>query len=310
MKDAVVDHSRRAMEQGSKSFATASRLFPSDIRDDAWMLYAWCRHCDDEIDGQVLGSGAVGIDPVLAGLKLQELRERTASALSGERQIDPVFAAFQRVTHRHAIPAQEAMDLLHGFEMDVLERRYDTLEDTLEYAYHVAGVVGVMMARIMGVSDAPTLRRAQDLGLAFQLTNIARDVIEDAKGGRVYLPGEWLDEAGVPRDRVAAPEHRGAVARTAQRLVAAAEPFYASARWGLRDLNPRSAWAIATARGVYRAIGRHVADAGALAWDNRASVDRTGKLVLLGRGGLIAIWSKTLDAWREPPARPALWTHV
>ena len=310
MTDAVLDQSRRAIEQGSKSFAVASKLFPPGVRDDAWMLYAWCRHCDDEIDGQVLGSGEVGIDPVLAGRKLEELRARTASALRGEHQIDPVFVAFQRVAQRHGIPAQEAMDLLKGFEMDVLGRRYDSLEDTLDYAWHVAGVVGVMMARIMGVTDAPTLRRAQDLGLAFQLTNIARDVIEDARGGRVYLPGAWLDEAGVPRDQVSAPTHRDAVAQIAQRLVAAAEPFYASARWGLRDLNPRSAWAIATARGVYRAIGRHVSQAGAGAWDARTSINRTGKLVLLGRGGLIAIWSKTLDAWREPPPRPALWTHV
>ena len=310
MTDTVLNHSRQSMEQGSKSFATASKLFPREIRDDAWMLYAWCRHCDDEIDGQVLGHGAVGIDPVVAGEKLAELRTRTASALAGVPQSEPVFAALQRVALRHAIPADETMDLLTGFEMDVLGRRYDTFEDTLDYCYHVAGVVGVMMARIMGVTDAPTLRRAQDLGLAFQLTNIARDVVEDAHGGRVYLPGDWLDEAGIPRDEVGLPRHRDAVAGIAQRLVTAAEPFYASARWGLRDLNPRSAWAIATARGVYRAIGRHVARAGAHAWDGRTSVDRTGKLVLLGRGGLIAIWSKTLDAWRRPPPRPALWTHV
>jgi phytoene synthase len=310
MTDTVLDHSRQSMEQGSKSFAAAARLFPEVIRDDAWMLYSWCRHCDDEIDGQVMGHGAVGIDPVLAGRKLDELRARTISALAGEPQTDPVFVAFQRVALRHSIPAGEAMDLLKGFEMDVVDRRYDTLEDTLDYAYHVAGVVGVMMARIMGVRDTPTLRRAQDLGLAFQLTNIARDVVEDAVGGRVYLPGAWLDEAGVPRDRVAAPEHRAAVALTAQRLVAAAEPFYASARWGLRDLNPRSAWAIATARGVYRAIGRHVSRSGPAAWDGRTSVDKASKLVLLGRGGLIALWCKTLDAWREPPPRPALWTRV
>jgi 15-cis-phytoene synthase len=310
MTDTVLDHSRQSMEQGSKSFATASRLFPREIRDDAWMLYSWCRHCDDEIDGQVLGHGAVGIDPVLAGQKLAELRTHTASALAGDPQDEPVWAALQRVALRHEIPPRETLELLSGFEMDVLGRRYDTLEDTLDYCYHVAGVVGVMMARIMGVSDAPTLRRAQDLGLAFQLTNIARDVVEDAAGGRVYLPGAWLDEAGVPRDQVASPIHREAVARIAQRLVTAAEPFYASARWGLRDLNPRSAWAIATARGVYRAIGRHVAEAGSQAWDGRTSVDRTGKLVLLGRGGLIAIWSKTMDAWRRPPPRPALWTHV
>lgn len=310
MTDAVLDHSRQSMEKGSKSFAVAARLFPAEIRDDAWMLYSWCRHCDDEIDGQILGHGAIGVDPRMAAEKLDQLRAHTASALAGEPQVDPVFIAFQRVALRHAIPAQEAMDLLRGFEMDVMGRRYDRLEDTLDYAYHVAGVVGVMMARIMGVSDAETLRRAQDLGLAFQLTNIARDVMEDARGGRVYLPGDWLEQAGVPADRVGAPEHRDAVARAAQRLVAAAEPFYASARWGLRDLNPRSAWAIATARGVYRAIGRRVAESGPRAWDGRASVDRAGKLMLLGRGGLITIWSKTLDAWRAPPPRPALWTHV
>ena len=85
MTDAVLDHSRQSMEQGSKSFAAAARLFPAAIRDDAWMFYAWCRHCDDEIDGQVLGHGAVGIDPVLAGRKLVELRERTAAALAGEQ---------------------------------------------------------------------------------------------------------------------------------------------------------------------------------------------------------------------------------
>lgn len=310
MTDEVVDHSRRVMEQGSKSFAAAARLFPADIRDDAWMLYSWCRHCDDEIDGQVLGHGAVGIDAELAGLKLEELRARTRSALAGEPQSDPVFTAFQRVAARHDIPEDEPLALLRGFEMDVVGRRYETIEDTLDYAYHVAGVVGVMMARIMGVSDVQTLRRAQDLGLAFQLTNIARDVVEDAEGGRVYLPGRWLDEAGAPRDAVADPAHRRQVAAAAQRLVAAAEPYYASARWGLRDLEPRSAWAIATARGVYRAIGRRVSSAGSAAWDRRRGVERTGKLVLLGRGGLITLWSKTLDSWRVPPPRPELWTHV
>ncbi len=310
MSDVVVETSRRTIEQGSKSFATASRLFPHDVRDDAWMLYAWCRHCDDEIDGQVLGHGAVGIDRDLATAKLTELRRQTLSAMAGEPQSDPVFQAFQRVVTRHAIPEHEPMDLLHGFQMDVEDRRYETLEDTLEYAWHVAGVVGVMMARVMGVTDAPTLRRAQDLGLAFQLTNIARDVIEDAKGGRVYLPGQWLDEAGVPRDQVAAPEHRRAVAATAQRLVLAAEPYYASARWGLPRLGGRSAWAIATARGVYRAIGRQVARIGADAWEGRPSVNRRGKLALVARGFLIAVWVRTIDSWRTAPPRPELWTRV
>jgi len=310
MTDAVLVYSREAIEQGSRSFAVASRLFPAGIRDDAWMLYAWCRYCDDEIDGQTQGHGAVGLTPAVAAGKLLELRERTRAAYEGRSTSEPVFTAFQRVTQRHHIPEEEALALLEGFEMDVSGRVYETLEDTLEYSYHVAGVVGVMMARIMGVTDHDVLRRAQDLGLAFQLTNIARDVLEDAKGGRIYLPGRWLDEAGVPRDQVADPAHRQAVAAAAQRLVRAAEPFYDSARWGLRDLPPRSAWAIATARGVYRAIGRHVAHRGPMAWNTRTSVDRKDKMLLLARGGLIAMWVKTIDGWRPPPPRPALWTRI
>jgi phytoene synthase len=310
MTDDVLRSSHQAIEQGSKSFATAARLFPRAIRDDASMLYAWCRHCDDEIDGQVMGHGGVGLKADIAAGKLQELRARTRSALDGAAQDDPVFAAFQRVARRHAIPAEDAMDLLRGFEMDVEGRRYRTLDDTMDYAYHVAGVVGVMMARIMGVENRDVLRRAQDLGLAFQLTNIARDVVEDANVGRVYLPALWLEEAGIAVEAVAAAASREAVARVAARLVAAAEPYYESARWGLRDLSVRSAWAIATARGVYRAIGHRVVDRGALAWDRRVSTSGASKMALLALGALTALRSGTFDRLRAPPPRSALWTRV
>lgn len=310
MTDAVLQNSHEAIKQGSKSFATAARLFPKEIRDDASMLYAWCRHCDDEIDGQVMGHGAVGLKADIAAAKLRELRARTRSALDGTTQDHPVFAAFQRVAQRHRIPAEEAMDLLRGFEMDVEGRQYITLDDTMDYAYHVAGVVGVMMARIMGVESPDVLRRAQDLGLAFQLTNIARDVVEDAGGGRVYLPARWLEEERISVESVADSRNREAVARVATRLVAAAEPYYDSARWGLRDLSIRSAWAIATARGVYRAIGHRVVDAGALAWERRVSTSRASKVALLALGGLIALRAGTLDRLRTPPPRPTLWTRV
>ena len=310
MSDAVLQNSRDLITQGSRSFSAASRLFPSRLREDAWMLYAWCRHCDDEVDGQVLGHGAVGLDPALAGAKLEELKARTDAALRGERMDDPVFEAFQRVALRHDVPAREPLALLEGFAMDVDGRAYETLEDLLDYAWHVAGVVGVMMARIMGVREREVLRRAQDLGLAFQLTNIARDVVEDARGGRVYLPGLWLDEAGVPRHQVADLTHRAGVASVTKRLLAVAETYYDSARWGLKDLDMRSAWAIATARRVYRQIGRIVARRGAAAWDSRASVSRPDKLwqVTLAAGTVLG--AKTLDHLGPAPERPALWTRV
>ena len=307
MTDTILNASRDSIQRGSTSFAAAARLFDPRIREDAYMLYAWCRHCDDEIDGQVMGHGAVGLDPVLAGRKLAELEDKTRGALAGEPTDDTAFAAFQRVAQRHGIPAQHPLDLLQGFRMDVEGRTYRTFQDTLLYAYHVAGVVGVMMAQVMGVRDIATLRRASDLGLALQLTNIARDVIEDAKGGRVYLPADWLGAVAENPKAVSDPANRAVVFAATERLLAEAEPYYASARWGLKALGFRSAWAVAAAHGVYRQIGLRVRAMGPAGMDRRASTSAVTKLALVLRGGLIAARAASLDNWGPEPDRQALW---
>jgi 15-cis-phytoene synthase len=307
MSDSVLDASRDSIQRGSTSFAAAARLFTPRIREDVYMLYAWCRHCDDEIDGQVMGHGAVGLDPVLARRKLAELEDKTRSAMAGELTDDTAFAAFQRVAQRHGIPAHRPLDLLQGFRMDVEGRTYRTLQDTLLYAYHVAGVVGVMMAQVMGVQDIGTLRRASDLGLALQLTNVARDVIEDAKVGRIYLPADWLGAAANSPAAVMDPANRAVVFAATERLLAAAEPYYASSRWGLKALGFRSAWAIAAARGVYRQIGLKVRAMGPAGMNRRVSTGAATKLVLVLRGGLVAARAVTADSWRAEPDRTALW---
>jgi phytoene synthase len=307
MNDAVLNASRDSIQRGSTSFAAAARLFDPRIREDAYMLYAWCRHCDDEIDGQALGHGAIGLDPVLGRRKLAELEDRTRSAMAGEPTDDTAFAAFQRVVQRHGIPAQHPLDLLQGFRMDVEGHAYRTLQDTLLYAYHVAGVVGVMMAQVMGVRDSATLRRASDLGLALQLTNIARDVIEDAKGGRIYLPADWLGAAAEHPTAVTDPANRAVVFAATERLLAEAEPYYASARWGLKALGFRSAWAVAAAHGVYRQIGLQVRARGPAGMDRRASTGALLKLALVLRGGLVAARAVTSDKWRQEPGRQDLW---
>jgi 15-cis-phytoene synthase len=307
VSDSVFNASRDSIRRGSTSFAAAARLFDPSIREDAYMLYAWCRHCDDEIDGQVMGHGAVGLDPVLAGRKLAELEDKTRRALAGEPPDDTAFAAFQRVALRHGIPAQHPLDLLQGFRMDVEGHTYRTLQDTLLYAYHVAGVVGVMMAQVMGVRDVATLRRASDLGLAFQLTNIARDVIEDAKGGRVYLPTEWLGSAAESPASVVHHANRAVVFAATERLLAAAEPYYASARWGLKALGFRSAWAVAAAHGVYRQIGLTVRAMGPVGMDRRARAGTLIKLARVLQGGLVAARAASLDGWRHEPDRVTLW---
>lgn len=312
MADAVLEASKASIVKGSKSFRSASRLFDPEVREDAWLLYAWCRACDDAIDGQDHGHGHEDLTPEEQRRRLEGLYDQTRRALAGEAMADPTFAAFQRVAQRHRLPDRWPLDLIDGFAMDVDHRVYRTIDDVMAYCWHVAGVVGVMMARVMGASDPEVLRRAQDLGLAFQLTNIARDVVEDAENDRVYLPADWLVEAGLEptAEAVADPANRAKVHAVTTRLLMLAEPYYDSARDGLRGLPFRSSMAIAAARGVYREIGRKVRRMGPGVWSRRVSVGRATKLWLFSRGALIAIWTQTLDRGRPPPPRPALWTRI
>jgi phytoene synthase len=301
---ALLHHATQTIAVGSKSFAAAAKLFDPATRRSVLMLYAWCRHCDDVVDGQELGFNAAPREQFDAAAKLDELREQTRRAYAGEQMRDPAFAAFQEVALRHSIPPRFAFDHLAGFAMDVEGARYDTIEDTLRYCYHVAGVVGLMMASIMGVNDPRVLDRACDLGLAFQLTNIARDIVEDAHVNRCYVPAQWLREAGIPVGELALPRHRAALAKVAARLVDYAEPYYDSALSGIADLPLRSAWAIATARKVYRQIGVVVKRRGAQAWDERAGTSKAAKLRLLAEGGVQALSSR-LAGSRPRPA--GLW---
>jgi phytoene synthase len=312
MTDAVLAASKDSIVKGSKSFRSASRLFDPAVREDAWLLYAWCRRCDDEIDGQDHGFGHEELSEKEQRRRLKSLYRQTRAALAGKTMDDQTFAAFQRVALRHRLPERWPLDLLDGFAMDVEHREYRTLDDVMAYCWHVAGVVGVMMARVMGVFDAQVLRRAQDLGLAFQLTNISRDVVEDAENGRVYLPADWLIEAGLEPtpEAVADPKNREAVHAVTARLLAVAEPYYDSARVGLRGLPFRSSMAIAAARGVYREIGRKVIRRGPGVWTGRVSVGKTMKLWLFGRSVLIALWTRVLDRGKTPPPRPEMWTRV
>ncbi|MBK0035463.1 phytoene/squalene synthase family protein [Erwinia sp. S43] len=297
----LMDHATETMAAGSKSFATASKLFDAPTRRSALMLYAWCRHCDDVIDGQVLGFYQVAADVDSAAQRLDCLKMQTQRAFDGIKMDDPAFAALQEVALSHGIPPRLAFEHLEGFAMDVRETYYVTFEDTLRYCYHVAGVVGLMMARVMGVRDESVLDRACDLGLAFQLTNIARDIVEDAQVGRCYLPAQWLAEEGIIAAQIADPVYRDKLARLAQRLVAAAEPYYASARAGLPGLPLRSAWAIASAHGVYREIGVKVSAAGPRAWDVRQGTTRPEKLGLLAKGAAQALSSRLAKPMPRPP---------
>lgn len=309
MSDSLVILSREIMQKGSKSFAAAARLLPRDVRISAYLLYAWCRRCDDIIDGQELGRGA-DEDGRPPQERLAWLRQETARALAGEAVEEPVFHALGLVARRHDLAPALPFELIEGFAMDVAQRRYETQEDILSYCYHVAGVVGVMMASVMGARDEDTLNRAADLGIAFQLTNIARDVLADAQIGRVYLPHAWLQQAGLTAQTMIEPRNRAALAQVVARLLDLAEPFYASARVGIDRLPPRCAWGIATALRVYRDIGMKVRRRGLRAWDDRISTSRRRKLYRAA-GGLKDVLRRAIPWPRSGVLldRSGLWTR-
>jgi phytoene synthase len=304
----LVEISRLMIQRGSKSFAAAAKMFDKETRDNAYMLYAWCRYCDDRIDNQELGFGARPQSDDAMREVLSELITMTRAAVDNEPSGEPVFEALRYVLKRNEIPERYPLELLQGFAMDARGADYRSLDDTLLYCYYVAGVVGVMMAYVMGVRDPAALQRAIDLGIAFQLTNISRDVREDAEVGRVYLPADWLAEAGIPAGDILAPEQTAALRDVVGRLLNEADRYYASANEGLRALGFRSAWAVAAARAVYREIGETVRRRGEKAWDERVVVSKSRKLLGLGGGMFAALRSSLFERYTEArPREKSLW---
>ena len=180
---------REAIRHGSLSFHAASRLLPARVRDPALALYAFCRLADDAVDLQLEKADAV-----------LRLRDRLDLVYAGRPRNAPADRAFADVVAEFEMPRALPDALLEGLAWDAEGRRYADLSGLYAYSARVASAVGVMMAVLMRVRDANALARGCDLGVAMQLTNIARDVGEDAREGRLYLPLSWLDEAGIDPD--------------------------------------------------------------------------------------------------------------
>ena len=263
---------RGAIRTGSRSFHAASRLLPARVAGPAVALYAFCRTADDAVDGP--GGGAAVLD---------RLRERLDRVYAGRPADHFADRAFADTVALHALPRALPEALLEGFAWDVAGRRYPDLASLLAYAARVAGSVGAMMAVVMGVRSPAVLARACELGVAMQLSNIARDVGADAAAGRLYLPLDWLDECGVTWDACSqTPAPSPALAAVVGRLLAEAETLYTRADTGIRALPLGSRPGIAAARLLYAAIGDEVMRGGADP-ARRARVPGPRKLALLGR---------------------------
>jgi 15-cis-phytoene synthase len=262
---------RQLMRGGSKTFFAASLLLPQRVRAPASALYAYCRLADDAID--------LGTDPLH---EMKQLQHRLDLIYAGRPGAADADRALCQVVHRHAIPRELLDGLLDGFLWDAQGRRYETLADTQAYGARVAGTVGAMMALVMGARSASAVARACELGVAMQLTNIARDVGEDARNGRLYLPRQWLAEEGVDADAwMQQPVFNPGVARTIQRLLAAADELYYRAEHGVAELPLDCRPAIQAARLVYAEIGHQLERDGLDAINHRTVVSKRRKVALI-----------------------------
>lgn len=275
-RDEIVSAARDVIQDGSKSFRMASRLFDRTTRERAWLLYCWCRHCDDVSDGQTLGRGNGPRG------RVADLTGKTNRALLGEADELP-FEALAQLRRECPLPDRLVDAHLEGFRLDEAGWRPANEEQLIQYCFHVAGAVGCMMAIVMGVrpDDQATLDRAADLGIAFQLSNIVRDIREDAEGGRCYLPTEWLKESGLTEAMLRQPGRQERLLPLIARLVEKVNFYETRARLGVPQLPLRSRWAVLSAAGIYGRIGRKVEALGANAWDRRVVVPKYEKAAIM-----------------------------
>lgn len=261
-------HCRQVIREGSKSFHAASLLLPKEIRNAAFATYAFCRSADDAVD--------LGDD---ANLAVTELNRRLDGIYEGKPDAHPIDRAFAFVVAAWEMPRALADALLDGLLWDADGRQYQTFDDLLDYAARVAASVGGLMTTLMDATDPVAAARACDLGSAMQLSNIARDIGEDARRGRIYLPLEWLSDAGIdPDEFLRNPVCDDRTKAVTKRLIDAADPLYERGLSGVSCLPTNCRTAITAAGHIYRAIGREIEANGYDSISQRAYVTKAQKL--------------------------------
>jgi len=264
---------RAMIKAGSKTFYTSSKLLPQRIKDAARQLYAFCRVADDVVDE------ADDIDAAV-----ESLRVRLDAIYDLNPAPYPADRAFADLALTYSIPRSLPDALIEGFAWDASGRRYKTASDVFAYSVRVAGAVGAMMAIIMRSRSPEAIARACDLGVAMQLSNIARDVGADATIGRLYLPEDWLREVGIDPDSfIAHPKPSPELTIVIERLLSEADRFYERSMSGIALLPKRCRPAIHASRLLYSAIGHQVRFNGYDSISQRAVVPKSRKLVLIGK---------------------------
>lgn len=248
------------------TFYFACQLLPVPARQAVHAVYAWCRTADDVVDAaaehEISGAHAA-LDGWLAAI---------------ETPINPISRAFAWVLDSYGISSRPANDLVTGLRMDLVRRRFDTWQELRWYSYCVAGTVGLMAAPILGCREREALPCAVDLGIAMQLTNILRDVAEDARMGRIYLPLEDLRRFGVSPESILALEPDGDFDGLMRFEIDRARELYRQARPGISALSSRGQLTTLSGSHLYSKILHRIEARNYDVFGGRATVSASAKV--------------------------------
>lgn len=276
--------------KNSRSFSLAARFFAPEDRLAVARLYRFCRYLDDLADDTRTG------DP--------EALDLARDRIAGEAAVptDSVEAEFLALVAEREIPVEPALELIAALRGDCGERFVRDPDELVRFAYGVAGTVGRMMRHVIGAFDERADPFAIDLGIALQLSNVIRDIAEDARRGRFYLPAEWVESETILR---AMEGHADAIARVDQavnRALALSEEYYESARRGLAYIPARNRRVIFLAAALYQEIGRKTDRSRPGGWRQRTVVGPGEKLrVLLRSPRQYRRWKNEVWSGRPEP---------
>lgn len=242
------EYCRIVTQRAAKTFYLGSRLLPPAKRMAVWALYGFCRSIDDAVDV------ASSTTPAAMQATLDIWRDRLRLAYRGIGT-DLISLAWVDMLQRFDVPFRPAMDLIDGVQMDIAGSvRMRTLNELLVYCYRVAGTVGLLMSPILGYVHEDALPHAVELGIAMQLTNILRDVGEDARCNRIYLPSEELERFGYSETELLNGVINDRFIALMQFQIARAHDYYKQARPGIALLNKSVQFAITASAELYHGI--------------------------------------------------------
>ncbi|MDZ7773950.1 MAG: squalene/phytoene synthase family protein [Balneolaceae bacterium] len=265
----------------AKTFYMATRFLPNDKQRGIFALYALCRYVDDLVDEAEDLVSRRQLDREGIRRSMEEWKRRLEAACLGGACDHPILRAFSHTLNTFHIPLELPLQLIEGVGMDLYKRRYETFGELYGYAYKVASVVGLMTCEIFGYRTPEALDHAEELGIAMQLTNILRDVGEDLRRDRIYLPAEELRRFGVTEKQLLWGRMDGNFRELMRFQIDRARRYYARSDLGVPMLEPGTRLPVYLARYNYSRILDKIEENGYRVFDRRAYLNATEKLAVL-----------------------------